>query len=69
MFAGPSFGDYDMELMAFGAGMGAMYILCGLWIRDAINENIPSEWGSAKVGILESVFWPIIIYGGSKDDE
>ena len=40
MFAEPSFGDYDMELMAFGAGMGTMYILCGLWIRDAINENI-----------------------------
>jgi hypothetical protein len=58
-----------MELVAFGAGMGAMYILAGLLFRNAVNSNISSEWGNAKMSILESLFWPIFFYGGEQDHD
>jgi cytochrome c biogenesis protein CcdA len=55
-----------MGLLAFGAGMGVMYILAGLFFRTAINDSIGDDNEDSKMGLLESIFWPALISGGPK---
>ena len=55
-----------MELSAFGAGMGVMYIIAGLFFRVAINNSVNDGNDDAKMGLLESLFWPALISGGPK---
>jgi hypothetical protein len=55
-----------MGLLAFGTGMGVMYILAGLFFRTAINDSIGDDNEESKMGLLESIFWPALISGGPK---
>jgi len=52
-----------MELLAFGAGAGSMYLLAGLFFRSAVNNSIGDDNEDAKMGLLESIFWPVLIAG------
>jgi hypothetical protein len=60
-----------MVIIAFLAGLVAMYVLCGLLFRISINSVFGKECEDKKLTIFESLLWPVAFSSaiGADDDE